>query len=132
MKATILLITAAIAVSGAFSIVSAQSPGDDKFTTLQHPQARISIDTNNLVAITFHCQFEEKCRNLLVRILDETGYMVYFCNLKKQGSVRIRIDPSHLSDGEYDFEFYVNDELNCSKGILKETLSHTHVLMSAL
>ena len=132
MKTQILLIAAAIAVSASLNSISAQDINDDTLSVSRKPQARIHIDSNNLVAILYRCQFEDKRRRLVVRIYDEAGNRIHYRPLKQQGSAIIRFDLSQCDDGIYDVGIYEKSKPICSRSIRKETKVHTTVLMSAL
>lgn len=132
MKSYIFLFTLAIAVSASPINISAQHAGNDQFSTIEHSMARINIDTNHMVAVAYQCLFENDRRRLVVRVFDEAGYLVYFCNLRKQGRAQIRFDLSQLDDGTYDFGLYDRDSMLCSKSIQKETKAHTFVLLDPL
>ena len=127
MKARIFLITLVIAVSGSFVCASAQNISNEKSVDISNQLAKISIDENNLVAVSYHDISDKDRRKLSVCIYDDYGYLVNHYGLIKRKKAIVRFDMSHLPDGNYNFGVYKKDELVCSKVITNGTQDQSGV-----
>ena len=127
MKARIFLITIVIAVSGSFVCASAQNISNEKSADISNQLAKISIDVNNLVAVSYHNISDKDRRKLSVSIYDDFGYLVYHHQLNKRKKAIVRFDMSQLPDGNYNFGVYKKYELVCSKVITNGTQDQSGV-----
>lgn len=81
----------------------------------------IGDNINNKVSIEYIDLLDEKEREMIVRIFNESGKLLYTRSFLKEGKLDINYDITRFPEGEYFFELYNSGELVCSKVVSKQT-----------